>query len=35
MKAEKLMYNQEEYELDNQYNDDERYMRNDSSIWYT
>jgi hypothetical protein len=28
------MYNQEEYELDNQYNDDERYMRNDSSIWY-
>jgi hypothetical protein len=35
MKAEKLMYNQEEYELDNQYNDDERYMRNDSCIWYT
>ena len=28
------MYNEEEYELDNQYNEEERYMRNDSSIWY-
>lgn len=29
-----MMYNEEQYELDNQYNEDERYMRNDSSIWY-
>ena len=28
------MYNEEEYELDNQYNEEDRYMRNDSSIWY-
>lgn len=34
MKTQKLMFNQEEYELDNQYNEEERYMRNDSSIWY-
>jgi len=33
MKTQK-MYNEEEYELDNQYNEEERYMRNDSSIWY-
>lgn len=30
-----LIYNQESYELDNQYNDDNRYERNESSIWYT
>ena len=29
-----MMYNQEEYELDNQYNEEELYIRNDSSIWY-
>ena len=29
-----MMYNEEQYELDNQYNEDEHYMRNDSSIWY-
>ena len=28
------MYNEEEFELDNQYNEEDRYMRNDSSIWY-
>ncbi len=28
------MFNEEEYELDNQYNDDERYSRSDSCIWY-
>lgn len=33
MKTQK-MYNEEAYELDNQYNEDERYLRNDSSIWY-
>ena len=33
MKTRK-MYDEEEYELDNQYNEEERYMRNDSSIWY-
>ena len=34
MKTQQLMYNQEEYEIDNQYNEEERYVRNDSSIWY-
>ena len=34
MKTQK-MYNEEEYELDNQYNEEERYyMKSDSSIWY-
>ena len=33
MKTQK-MYNEEEYELDNQYNEEDRYVRNDSSIWY-
>ena len=33
MKTQK-MYNEEEYELDNMYNEEDRYMRNDSSIWY-
>ena len=33
MKTQK-MYNEEEFELDNQYNEEERYLRNDSSIWY-
>lgn len=29
------MHNQEEYELDNVYNEEERYfMQGDSSIWY-
>lgn len=29
------MYNEEEYELDNVYNEEERYyMQSDSSIWY-
>ena len=29
------MYNEEEYELDNQYNEEDRYyMKGDSSIWY-
>lgn len=29
------MFNEEAYDLDNQYNEeDERYMRNDTSIWY-
>lgn len=28
------MHNEEEFELDNQYNEEDRYMRNDSSIWY-
>ena len=30
----KKMHDEEQFELDNQYNEDERYMRNDSSIWY-
>ena len=33
MKTQK-MYNEEEFELDNQYNEEDRYMRNDSCIWY-
>lgn len=33
MKTQK-MYNEEEYELDNQYNEEDRFMRNNSSIWY-
>ncbi len=34
MKTQK-MYNEEEYELDNQYNEEDRnYMQSDSSIWY-
>ena len=33
MKTQK-MYNEESYELDNQYNEEELYVRNDSSIWY-
>ena len=34
MKTQK-MYNEEEYELDNRYNDEEsRYTYNESSIWY-
>lgn len=34
MKTQK-MYNEEEYELDNQYNEEDRYyMKGDSSIWY-
>ena len=34
MKTQK-MYNEEEFELDNQYNEEDRnYMRGDSSIWY-
>ena len=32
---QQLIYNQEDYELDNQYNDDNRYQRENSSIWYT
>ena len=28
------MHNEEEFELDNQYNEEDRYMRNDSCIWY-
>lgn len=29
------MYNEEEYELDNVYNEEERYtIQGDSSIWY-
>ena len=34
MKTQKTTYNQEEYELDNQYNEEESYLRIDSSIWY-
>jgi len=31
----KKMHDEESYELDNVYNDDDRfYMRSDSSIWY-
>jgi hypothetical protein len=33
MKTQK-MYNEEEYELDNQYNEEERYQNNNPSIWY-
>lgn len=34
MKTQK-MYNEEEYELDNQYNEEERYQNyNTPSIWY-
>ena len=34
MKTQK-MYNEEEFELDNQYNEEERYnVPSDSSIWY-
>ncbi len=34
MKTQK-MYNEEEYELDNQYNEEDRnYTEGDSSIWY-
>ena len=34
MKTQK-MYNEEEYELDNRYNEEEsRYTYNESSIWY-
>lgn len=34
MKRQK-MYDEESYELDNQYNEEERdYSRGDSSIWY-
>lgn len=33
MKTQKMLH-EEEYELDNQYNEEERYMRNDNSIWY-
>jgi len=34
MKTQK-MYNEEAYELDNQYNEEDRYyFHNDSSIWY-
>ena len=34
MKTQK-MYNEEEFELDNQYNEEqERYLSTDSSIWY-
>ena len=28
------MYNEEEYELDNQYNEEDRYMHDNSCIWY-
>lgn len=34
MKTQK-MYNEEEYELDNQYNEEERYQNySNPSIWY-
>jgi len=33
MKTQK-MYNEEEYELDNQYNEEDRFMHYDSNIWY-
>ena len=33
MKTQK-MYDEESYELDNQYNEEELYMRDDTSIWY-
>ena len=33
MKTQK-MYNEEEYELDNLYNEEDRYMPADSCIWY-
>ncbi len=35
MRPIKKSYNEEEYELDNVYNDDERYRTADSSIWYS
>ena len=35
MKTQRLSYNEEEYEKDNQYNDEEMQLRVDSSIWYT
>ena len=28
------MYNEEEYELDNQYNDEDRFVHYNVSIWY-
>jgi len=33
MKTQK-MYNEEEYELDNQYNEEERFQQFTASIWY-
>jgi hypothetical protein len=33
MKTQK-MYNEEDHELDNQYNEEERNLQTDSSIWY-
>lgn len=36
MKGKKLSYDEEQYELDNAYNeDDERYTEANSSIWYS
>lgn len=29
-----MMYNEEEFELDNQSKEEERNIRDDSSIWY-
>jgi hypothetical protein len=35
MKTQK-MYHEEEYELDNQYNEEERYyVQSETSIWYS
>ena len=28
------MYNEEDYELDNQYNEEDRFMHFNSNIWY-
>lgn len=35
MKTQRLSYNEEEYEQDNQYNEEDVHLRVDSSIWYT
>ena len=31
---QQLIYNQEDYELDNQYNEEDRFIHYNSSIWY-
>ena len=34
MKPQKLIINQEEHEVDNQYNEEECRQQDNSSIWY-
>lgn len=35
LKETRKSYNEEEFELDNQYNEEERYRSGEPSVWYS